>query len=57
MERKSAEELHRHIQSNLYLGLLPAMDLAIGPGNVSNYEISETRYMELIAALRSPDVA
>ena len=54
---KSAEELHRHIQSNLYRGVLTAMDLASSPPNVSYYEVSETKSMELIAALRTPDVA
>ena len=52
----SAEELHRHIQSNLYLGVLAAMDLASSPPDVSFYEVGETQSMELIAALRSPGV-
>jgi quinol monooxygenase YgiN len=54
---KSAEELHRHIQSNLYRGVLTAMDLASAPPDVRYYEVSETKSMELIAALRNPDVA
>ena len=54
---RSAEELHRHIQSNLYRGVLTAMDLASAPPDVKYYEVSETKSMELIAALRSPDVA
>jgi quinol monooxygenase YgiN len=53
---RSAEELHRHIQSNLYLGVLVAMDLASGPPDLNFYELSETKSMELIAALRSSDV-
>ena len=58
MERwKSVEELHRHIQSSLYRGVLTAMDLASGPPNVSYYEVSETKSMDLIAALRTPDIA
>ena len=54
---RSAEDLHRHIQSNLYLGVLNAMDLASAPPDVRYYEVSETKSMELIAALRSPGVA
>ena len=54
---KSAEEMHRHIQSNLYLGVLTAMDLASGPPDIRFYEVSDTKSMELIAALRSPGVA
>jgi quinol monooxygenase YgiN len=53
----SAGEFHRHIQSNLYLGVLNAMDLASAPPDVRYYEVSETKSMELIAVLRSPDVA
>lgn len=54
---RSAEELHRHIQSDLYLGVLNAMDLANAPPDVRYYEVSETKSMELIASLRGPDVA
>jgi len=54
---RSVEELHRHIQSNLYLGVLTAMDLANTPPDVKYYEVSEAKSMELIAALRSPGVA
>ena len=54
---RSAEEFHRHIQSNLYLGVLNAMDLANAPPDVRYYDVSETKSMELIAALRSPGVA
>jgi quinol monooxygenase YgiN len=54
---RSVEEFHRHIQSNLYLGVLTAMDLASAPPGVKYYEVSETNSMELIAALRSPGVA
>jgi quinol monooxygenase YgiN len=53
----SAAELHRHIQSNLYLGVLNAMDLASAPPDVRYYEVSETKSMDLIVALRSPGVA
>jgi quinol monooxygenase YgiN len=54
---RSADELHRHIQSNLYLGVLNAMDLASGPPDVSYYEVSEAQSMELIVALRGSGVA
>lgn len=54
---KSVEELHRHIQSSLYRGVLTAMDLASSPPSVSYYEVSETKSMELIAELRTPGVA
>ena len=52
----SEEELHHHIQSDLYLGVLNAMDLANSPPDVKYYAVSETNSMELIAALRTPDV-
>lgn len=54
---RSAEEFHRHIQSNLYLGVLNAIDLADGPPEISFYEISDTKSIELIVALRSSGVA
>jgi quinol monooxygenase YgiN len=54
---RSAEELHRHIQSNLYLGVLNAMDLASAPPDVKFYEVSNMESMELIATLRTPGVA
>jgi quinol monooxygenase YgiN len=52
---RSAEDLHRHIQSSLYLGVLVVMDLASGPPNLNFCELSETNSMELIVALRSSD--
>ncbi len=54
LERWESEEaLHRHVQSNLYLGVLNAMDLAMEPREINFYEISETKSMELIVALRT----
>jgi quinol monooxygenase YgiN len=54
MERwRSREDLHRHIQSNVYLGVLNALDLAIGPPEINFHEISDTKSMDLIATLRS----
>ena len=51
---KSKAELHRHIRSNLYLGILNATDLAQEPREVSFYEISNTKSMDLIVSLRVP---
>ena len=50
----SKEELHRHIRSNLYLGILNATDLALEPREISFYEISDTKSMDLIVSLRVP---
>jgi len=49
----SREELHRHIQSSLYLGILNATDLAMEPRGVAFCEVSDMRSMELIVALRT----
>ena len=54
---RSSEEMHRHIQSTLYLGVLTAMDLANSPPEIRFYEVSDTKSMELISALRSSGVA
>jgi len=57
LERWESEEaLHRHIQSNLYLGVLNAIDLAMEPREISFHEISDTKSMELIVALRTASV-
>jgi quinol monooxygenase YgiN len=48
----SREEFHHHIQSNLYLGVLNAIDLGKGPPMVNFHEVSKTTSMELIATLR-----
>ncbi len=53
---KSSEELQRHIQSDLYRGVLTAIDLASGPPSVSYHEVSETKSMDFIAAIRGPSV-
>ena len=53
---ESQEALHRHIQSNLYRGVLNALDLAEEPRGITFHEISETRSMELILALRTTSV-
>ena len=49
----SKEELHRHIQSKLYLKILIATDLAMEPRGISFCEISDMQSMELIVALRT----
>ncbi len=57
LERWESEEaLNLHVQSNLYLGVLNAMDLAMEPREINFYEISETKSMELIVALRTASV-
>ena len=49
----SKEESHRHIQSNLYLGILNATDLAVEPRGITFCEASDVKSMELIVALRT----
>ena len=53
----SSNELHRHIQSDLYRGVLAALDLADGPPDISFHEVSSTQSMELIEALRGAHIA
>ena len=48
-----AEDLRRHVQSNLYMGVLNALDLAIDRREVSFYEVSDTKSMEFIVAVRN----
>jgi quinol monooxygenase YgiN len=50
---RSQEELHRHIQSPLYLQVLTAMDLASEPPEIRFHEVATSQGMELIEALRS----
>ena len=52
---RSSEDLHRHIRSSLYLGILNAMDLGQEAPEISFHEVSDTESMELIEALRSSD--
>lgn len=49
----SKEELHRHIRSNLYLGILNATDLAVEPRGITFCEVSDVKSTELIVALRT----
>ena len=53
---ESEKELHRHIRSNLYLGVLHALDLAMEPRGITFHEISDTKSMELIVAMRTASV-
>jgi quinol monooxygenase YgiN len=58
LERWESEKaLYSHIQSNLYLGVLNAMDLAIDPREIIFHTISDTKSMELIVALRTAGVS
>lgn len=53
---RSSKELYRHLQSNLYRGVLAGIDLAEGPRRIDFYEVSDTKSMELIASLRGSGV-
>ena len=46
------EALQRHIRSGPYLSVLHAMDLASDPPEISFYEISGEKGMELVQELR-----
>ena len=50
---RSLEDLYGHIQSCIYLRVLNAMDLAAEEPTVSIHEVSNTRSMDLIKALRT----
>jgi len=48
----SREALQRHVRSGLYIRVLHALDLASEPPDISFYEISGEKGMELIRELR-----
>jgi quinol monooxygenase YgiN len=48
----SANDLHAHIQSGLYLHILNALELASEVPTISFHEVTQTRSMELIEELR-----
>ena len=48
----SREALQRHVQSDMYIRVLHAMDLASEPPEISFYEISGQKGLELIQELR-----
>jgi quinol monooxygenase YgiN len=54
VERWSREEdFRRHVQSDLYMGVLTALDLAMDRREVNFYEVSDTKSMEFIVAVRN----
>jgi len=52
-EWTSEEELHRHIQSTLYLRLLTTMDLCEDQPEISFHHVAQTEHLELIETLRA----
>lgn len=51
----SREALDRHVRSDLYIRVLHAMDLAREPPEISFYEISGEKGLELIHELREQE--
>jgi quinol monooxygenase YgiN len=51
----SREALERHVRSDMYIRVLHAMDLASEPPEISFYEISGEKGMELIRELREQE--
>lgn len=51
----SREALQRHVRSSLYIRVLHAMDLASEPPEISFYEISGEKGLELIQKLREQE--
>jgi quinol monooxygenase YgiN len=49
---RSEKGFHRHIQSKLYREILNAMDLAEEPREFTFHEVTETKSLELVVALR-----
>ena len=52
---RSKEENHLHIQSKLYLRLLNAMDLGRTAPEIVFFEVSDTKGIDLIEALRGEE--
>ncbi len=52
---ESREALYRHVRSALYIRVLHAMDLASAPPEISFYEISGEKGLELIQELREQE--
>ena len=50
---QSRDSLDRHIQSELYFRVLSAMELASEPPGIYFHEVSETRGLEYVEALRT----
>ncbi len=53
---RSQNDLQRHIQSALYLRVLSAMELAREAPEIGFHEVSQTMGMELIEAMRAPEL-
>ena len=53
---ESREALQRHVRSSQYMQVLHAMDLASEPPDISFYEISGEKGLELIRELRDQGV-
>ena len=51
---QSRELLDRHIRSELYFRVLSAMELADEPPEIYFHEVSDTRGLEYVEALRRP---
>jgi len=51
---QSGEPLDRHIRSELYFRVLSAMELANEPPEIYFHEVSDTRGLEYVEALRTP---
>jgi quinol monooxygenase YgiN len=49
---QSKKEMHRHIQSKLYLRILNAMDLCREEPDICLYEVLDTKHLEMVKALR-----
>jgi quinol monooxygenase YgiN len=54
---RTEEDVRRHIESNLYRAVLNALDLAMDQRQVTFYEVSDTKSMEFIEGVRSPNKA
>jgi quinol monooxygenase YgiN len=52
----SEEELRRHIQSGVYRWTLAAMELASVPPEICFHQVSDTRGLDLVEALRGSSV-
>jgi len=51
---QSRETMERHIRSELYFRVLSAMELADEPPEIYFHEVSETKGLEYVVALRTP---
>lgn len=49
---QSKKDMYRHIQSKLYLRILNTMDLCREKPDICLHEVSDTKHLELVEALR-----